>query len=151
MSSTGPAAPGTVVAPPHGSPERIRPPVSPAAAPYWDATRDRRLVIQWCTSCEQAIHFPREACPGCLGTELEFRPAAGTGVIYAVSTMPVPGNAGMAGRTPYAVALVDLAEGVRVLTNVVGDGAGSAAVGAAVSVAWEPLADGRHLPVFVLA
>ena len=140
-----------VVAAPEGAPERLQPPVSPAAEPFWAATRDRRLVLQWCTECDRAIHFPREACPQCLGTALEFRPAAGTGVIYALSEMPVPGNGGMAGRAPYAVALIDLPEGVRLLSNVVGDEAGSAAVGANVDVAWEPLADGRHLPVFVLA
>ena len=138
-----------IIAAPSDATERVQPPISPAAEPFWDATRDRRLVIQWCTACEQAIHFPREACPRCLGTDLEFRPAAGTGVIYALSEMPVPGNAGMAGRAPYLVALIDLPEGVRLLSNVVGEDASAAAVGDAVAVAWEPLADGRHLAVFV--
>jgi uncharacterized protein len=137
-----------ILLPPDGAPERFQPPVSPAAEPFWAATRDRRLEIQWCRACEQAIHFPREACPRCLGTDLEFRPAAGTGVVYAVSVMPAPGNPGMAGRTPYAVALVDLPEGVRLLTNVLGGGADEVAIGDSVAVAWEPLADGRHLPVF---
>jgi uncharacterized OB-fold protein len=67
--------------------------------------------------------------------------------------MPAPGNAGMKGRAPFVVALVDLPEGVRLLTSIVrADGAPEAAevaVGDAVTVAWEPLADGRHLPVFV--
>ncbi len=48
------------------------------------------------------------------------------------------------------MALVDLDEGVRTLTNIVGVGSEAAAVGDRVEVAWEPLADGRHLPVFVL-
>ncbi|HWJ97273.1 MAG TPA: OB-fold domain-containing protein [Acidimicrobiales bacterium] len=97
----------------------------------------------------------REACPSCLGADLEFRPAAGTGTVYAMSEMPAPGNAGMQGRAPYVVALVDLPEGVRMLTGIVradgGLGAAEVAVGDAVRVAWEPLADGRHLPVFVRA
>ena len=140
-----------VIPAPEGAPERMQPPESPAAAPFWDATRERRLVVQWCRSCERAIHFPREACPTCLGTDLEFRPAAGTGTVYACSVMPAPGNAGMAGRAPYAVALVDLPEGVRMLGNVVADDPDSVAVGDAVHVAWEPLADGRHLPIWVPA
>ena len=139
-----------VIPAPDGAPERVQPPISPAAEPFWEATRNRQLVLQWCTACEIAIHFPREACPRCLGTDLEFRPASGAGVVYALSEMPVPGNAGMAGRAPYLVGLVDLAEGVRLLTNIVGEGSGSALVGSDVHVAWEPLADGRHLPVFVL-
>lgn len=134
---------------PDGAPARQQPPVSPAAEPFWEATRNGSLVIQWCRTCEQAIHFPREACPACLGTALEFRPAAGTGTVYAVSVMPSAGNPGMAGRAPYAVALIDLPEGVRILSNVLGEGALEVAVGDPVRVAWEPLDDGRHLPVFV--
>jgi uncharacterized OB-fold protein len=64
--------------------------------------------------------------------------------------MPVAANPTMAGRAPYPVALVALEEGPRLLSNVVGDGALDASVGASVEVAWEPLPDGRHLPVFVL-
>jgi uncharacterized OB-fold protein len=56
----------------------------------------------------------------------------------------------MAGREPYPVALVALVEGPRLMTNLVGDGALDAVIGDAVEVAWEPLPDGRHLPVFVL-
>lgn len=145
MNEIGPLVPA-----PDDAPDRFQPPTSAAAEPFWDATRERRLVLQWCTSCEQLIHFPREACPACLGTDLQFRPASGRGTVYACSVMPVPANPTMAGRAPYVVALIDLVEGARLLSNVVGPGAEAATVGAAVAVAWEPLADGRHLPVFVL-
>jgi uncharacterized protein len=140
-----------VVPAPGDAPERFSPPASPAAEPFWAATRERRLVLQWCTACEQAIHFPREACPRCLGTAHEYRPAAGTGTVYACSTMPSAANPTMAGRAPYVVALVELPEGVRVLTNLVGEGAEAASVGDPVAAAWEPLADGRHLLVFTPA
>lgn len=138
-----------LVVPPAGADERFRPPVSPASEPFWAATREPRLVLQWCRSCDRPVHFPREACPTCLGTELEFRPASGRATVYAVSVMAKPANPTMDGRGPYAVALVDLAEGVRMLTNVITDGPETVAVGDAVTVAWEPLTDGRHLPVFV--
>jgi uncharacterized OB-fold protein len=138
-----------VVPAPDGAPDRLQPPISDAAIGFWDATRELRLVLQWCRACERAIHFPREACPSCLGTDLEWRDAAGTGVVYACSTMPAPGNPGLKGRSPYVVALVDLPEGVRMLTSIVGDDALDVAVGDAVRIAWEPLVDGRHLPVFV--
>ena len=68
MSDAGP-----IVEPPEGAAERFAPPASPAAEPFWAATRERRLVLQWCRTCERAIHFPREACPSCLGVDLEFR------------------------------------------------------------------------------
>lgn len=140
-----------VIPAPEGAPERLQPPISDAAVGFWDATRELRFVLQQCSACDRSIHFPREACPTCGSTELGFRPAAGTGTIYACSTMPAPGNPTMKGRAPYVVALIDLPEGVRMLSSIVGDGALDVAVGDAVQVAWEPLADGRHLPVFVRA
>jgi uncharacterized OB-fold protein len=139
-----------IVPAPDGSAERFLPPVSPAAEPFWEATRARRLVVQWCTDCDVAIHYPREACPRCLGSALAFRPASGRATVYALSVMPVPANPTMAGREPYPVVLVELDEGPRLLSNLVGEGALAAAVGDTVEVAWEPLPDGRHLPVFVL-
>jgi hypothetical protein len=57
----------------------------------------------------------------------------------------------MKGRVPYAVALVDLQEGVRMLTNVVDCDPESVQIGQQVSLAWESLSDGRNLPVFVPA
>jgi len=139
----------TVIEPPDGAAERFAPPETPASEPFWAATRDRRLVLQWCTACDAPIHFPREACPTCLGDALEFRDAIGVGTVYAVSVMPKPGNPTMAGRGAYAVALVDLAEGTRFYSNVIVDDPSTVSVGQSVKVAWEPLADGRHLPVFV--
>lgn len=129
-------------------PTRFEPPESAAAEPFWAASRDRRLVLQWCRSCDEPIHYPRDACPQCLGDDLEFRPASGRGSIYAVSVMPKPANPLMAGREPYAVALVELEEGVRMMSNIVGVEPDSATIGMAVRITWEPLSDGRNLPQF---
>lgn len=114
---------------------------SEAAAPFWDATRERRLDLQWCLDCEQPVHFPREVCPRCLGSRFDWRTASGEAEVYSVV---VEHRA----EEPYAVALVDLAEGVRMLTNVVGCPADDVSVGMAVKVTWEALDDGRHLPLF---
>jgi uncharacterized OB-fold protein len=127
---------------------RFEPPASAVSEPFWEATRERRLVVQWCTSCERPVFFPRAVCPGCLGTALEWRPSAGVGTVYAVTVEHRPQNPQMAAMTPYAVALVELEEGIRMLTNVVGGDPGSVAVGDAVAVTWGPLSDGRHLPLF---
>ena len=139
----------TTIEPPEGAADRFAPPVSPAAEPFWAATRECQLVLQWCTSCEVPIHFPREVCPTCLGDDLEFRAASGRGTVHAVSVMPKAANPTMGGRGPYAVALVDLREGPRMFTNVITGDPDKVVVGQPVVVAWEPLADGRHLPVFV--
>lgn len=130
------------------TPTRFEPPVSDDTRAFWEATRDKQLVLQWCTSCQKAIFYPRAACPGCLGDALEWRPATGLGRVHAVSVQHKPANPFMADKVPYAVALVDLDEGVRLMTNVVGCEPDDVAVDMAVRVTWEPLTDGRHLPLF---
>jgi uncharacterized protein len=118
---------------------------STASEPFWTATRERRLVMQRCTACEQVVWYPRHTCPGCGGSDLAWEELAGTGTIHAVSVhhrSPLPA---LADRTPYAVVLVDLDEGARLMSNVFG---AVPEVGARVRVTWEPLADGRHLPLF---
>lgn len=138
----------TILPPPDGAAPRPLPPVSAAGQAYWDATRELRLVIQWCRACERPIHYPRDACPRCLGDDLVHRDASGAGTVHALSVMPKPSGAAMAGREPYVVALVDLDEGVRMMTGIVGAGALDVRIGDRVRVVWEPLADGRHLPLF---
>jgi uncharacterized OB-fold protein len=125
---------------------RFEPPPSEAAEPFWQATRDEQLVLPWCTACERAIWYPRPTCPHCLGTAIEWRPAAGTGTVYAVSLQHRPAHPKLADRVPYAVALVDLAEGVRMMSEVLP--AAEVQVGDPVRVTWEPLSDGRNLPLF---
>jgi uncharacterized OB-fold protein len=133
-------------------PTRAEPmPAGPVSAPFWDATREQRLVLQWCVACDAVVHYPRDRCPRCLGDALEWRDASGDATVYACSVMNEPGNPLMAGREPYVVALVDLREGARFLTNIVECAPGEVRIGAAVRIAWEPLSDGRNLPVFVLA
>ena len=128
------------------------PPADAASEPFWDATRDRRLVLPWCTACERAFWYPREVCPACLGSvaasAIEWRPAAGTGTVHAASVHHRPGPGRDPGGGPYVVALVDLPEGVRMMSNVVGCPPESVSVGMPVRVTWHPLSDGRHLPQF---
>ncbi len=126
-------------------PSRFEPPVSAVSEPFWEATRQRRLVLQHCGSCERAVWYPRVMCPHCGHADLEWREAAGRGVVYAVSVQYRAAHPGLADRVPYAVALVDLDEGVRMMTSVVGCAAEDVHVGQRVRPAWEPLTDGRHL------
>lgn len=127
--------------------ERPLPPESPAGATFWDATRDERLVLPWCPSCEAPHWYPRGFCPRCLRLELEWRPSAGQGVVGAVSVQPKAAHSGLADRAPYAVALVDLDDGVRMMLVVAAEDPWAVRVGDAVTLGWEPLADGRNLPV----
>lgn len=127
---------------------RFEPTASELTEPFWDATRARRFLLQWCGRCDAPVYYPRYVCPACLGDDLDWREASGAGEVHTFNVMHTPGSPFMADRVPYVVALVDLAEGARVLTNVVGCEPGDVQVGMAVRLTWEPLSDGRHLPVF---
>jgi hypothetical protein len=113
---------------------------------FWEATRREELVLPWCPSCAQPFWYPREVCPRCGTGGIEWRPASGRAEVYAVSVHHQAGPGRDPADGPYAVALVDLAEGVRMMTNVVGCPPEAVRVGMAVRLTWRPLPDGRNLP-----
>ena len=129
-------------------PKLLEPPSSELTEPFWEATRRRELLVQWCWSCEHPIFYPRDSCPTCLSDDLEWRPSAGTGAVYAVSVQHRAGPGRDETDGPYAVALVDLDDGIRLMTNVVGVDPTEVVVGQAVKVHWHPISDGRNLPFF---
>jgi uncharacterized OB-fold protein len=129
-------------------PTRLEPPVDPDLTTFWDATREKTLLLPSCRSCAKAFWYPRPICPHCLGDEIDWRPAAGTGEVHAVSVMYRPANPLMADKVPYAVVLVELDEDVRLMSNMVGVDAASVVVGQRVQLTWEPLTDGRHIWLF---
>ncbi len=131
---------------------RFEPPESDAGAPFWAGTRDHELRIPWCLACGRPHWFPREGCPYCLSDRIAWRVASGEGTVYACSVMPKPAMPVLADRVPYLVALIDLSEGVRMMSNIIGvDDPFTIKVGDAVALRWETLTDGRHLPVFAPA
>jgi uncharacterized protein len=116
---------------------------------WWDATRERRLVVQRCGRCGHYQHYPRMLCLACGGTALSFVEASGKGTVYSFTVVhraPSPGF-----TPPYVIALVRLAEGPVLLTRIVDSERALVACDRPVEVRWQRLEDGRHLPVFTLA
>jgi uncharacterized OB-fold protein len=130
--------------------QRDVPEPTEVSQPFWEATRRRVLVLQWCTECDCGIYYPRLLCPGCGSAALQWRESAGRGTVYAQAThypaASVSGDEPFDGR--YSVVLVDLDDGVRMLSNVVGIEPDEVYVGQRLRLSWEPLADGRALPLF---
>jgi uncharacterized OB-fold protein len=118
---------------------------SAVSTPFWDATRRHELTMQRCESCSRLVWYPRFVCPHCGGSSLQWETLSGNGVVYAVSVHHRAALPALADKVPYSVVLVDLDEGVRLMSNVFGP---APAVGDRVGVAWVPLDDGRNLAVF---
>lgn len=124
-------------------------PVAPADSQtqaWWDATSERRLLVQRCGSCGHHQHYPRALCTACGSTDLSYVEASGHGTVYSFSVVhraPHP-----AFSSPYVVALVRLAEGPVLLTNLVGVSQDAIRCEMPVVLTWEDLPDGRRLPLF---
>jgi hypothetical protein len=116
--------------------------------PFWDAASEGRLLIQRCSHCHAAIHYPRIQCPKCWSEELAWEEASGRGRIKSYSEVWKPGHPGWSPAVPYIVALIELDEGPTMLSMVLRtDGEPAIAVGQAVRLAPANIG-GRTMPVF---
>lgn len=93
---------------------------TPETQPFWDGARAHRLMLPWCEDCGEPHFYPRSLCPHCLSDRLDWREATGRGRIhtYIINHKAARGFE----RLPYVIAVIDLAEGPRMLSNVVVEG-----------------------------
>ncbi len=124
------------------------PVVQPWARPFWDAAREHRLLLQHCADCDQPIHYPRIACPHCGSPRLDWRPASGRASVYSYTVVVSNAPSAFLDDMPYVVAVVELEEGVRMLSNIVGCDADRLRCDMAVEVVFEKLNDEFTLPKF---
>ena len=98
-------------------PQKFVPAATPETRPYWDAAQESRLEIPRCDDCEAAFFYPRTSCPTCGGTNLSWVTCSGRSTLYSyvISHRPAPGYSG-----PTVIAVVELEEGPRMMTNIVG-------------------------------
>ncbi len=115
-----------------------RPPYSPEAAPYWEATAQGRLVLPVCDACRHHIWYPRSWCPVCGNDSVTWTQMSGRGTVYARAVMH-KGIGPWAGATPYVGAYVELDEGPRILTNVVTDDPALVQIGMPVQATFVPV------------
>ena len=96
--------------------EKPRPVPTPETQPYWDGAAEGELRIQRCLDCGLPYFYPRPMCPGCGGPNVEWFAASGAATLhsYIISERPAPGY-----DPPFVIAIVELAEGPRMLTNIV--------------------------------
>ena len=93
--------------------------ISPDARAYWEGTTRGVIVLQRCTACETVIWMPRAICPKCWSQELTTFEASGRGTVYSW-TRTRNGLADYRDAGPFLLAYVELEEGPRVMTNLLG-------------------------------
>ena len=113
---------------------------------FWEALKERRLLIQRCAACGALRHPPRPMCPRCHSLDWDTVEASGHGT---VTSFVVPHHPELPWfPEPYVVALVELAEGTRLVTNIVGVSPDAVTMGMRVRVSFEEFDDGLVLPLF---
>jgi uncharacterized OB-fold protein len=124
------------------------PEVTEELRPFFAAAREGRLVVQRCTACGRRRFPPRDICSDCLGRGAEWVAASGRGRVVSFNVMHQLYHPGFAAEVPYAVALVELEDGGRMLTNVVDCSLERLRVGLAVEVTFERRSADVTLPQF---
>jgi uncharacterized OB-fold protein len=115
---------------------------------YWEALARHELYFQRCRSCGTKRFPPRAVCPACLSSSTEWVRATGKGTVYTFTVTHQNQAPGFRDELPYVFAIVELAEGVRVVTNVVGCPPDAVRIGMPVEVVFEDVTPEITLPKF---
>ena len=124
------------------------PQISAEMAPFFEAARRHELVVQRCRGCG-TLRFPaRDRCSACLCREADWVPVSGRGTVFSFAVMHQVYHPGFAAEVPYAVVLVALDEGPRMISNVVGCPPSEIRVGMPLEVVFEMVSPEVTLPKF---
>ncbi len=98
--------------------DRLLPQPTPETRHFWDGCKAGELRLQRCAACAESYFPPRPFCPACGSREVEVYPASGRAMLYSYVINHRP-RADM-GKDPHSIAVVQLEEGPRMMTNIVG-------------------------------
>lgn len=95
---------------------RPKPVPTPETRHFWDGTREHKLLLQQCQACSHIYFPPRPFCPECSGRQVKIIASSGRASLYSyvIGQRPVPGF-----EPPYSIAVVELEEGPRMMSNIV--------------------------------
>lgn len=117
--------------------------------PYWEGLARGELRIQRCDACARAVFYPRAFCPHCSADRLSWIVATGRGTVYSY-TVAHQAYGLFAGDVPFIVAIVELEEGVRMMSRIINAPRERVKVGAPVQVTFEAVGEDFTLPYFRL-
>jgi len=126
------------------------PEITKQSEPFWQACKESRLLIMNCRDCGKPFFYPRRSCPSCWSEEVEWIESKGRGTIWTLSEVAISlwGNA-WDDAVPYTVAVIDLDEGVRMASRLVGGS--NLKIGDRVQVTFQPGENDVVMPYFTAA
>jgi len=121
---------------------------TPTEQPFYDACAAGKLALQRCQSCSHVLFYPRAHCDACHSDQLVWEDASGTGTIASYTVVRRGVSADF--EAPYVIALIDLDEGPRMMSQIVGADPDGLAVGLSVRVDFAAWSEDITLPLFHL-
>ena len=115
---------------------------------YWEALARHELYFQRCRDCGTKRFYPRALCTECLSQATDWVRASGRGSVYTFTVTHQNQAPGFREELPYVLALVELEEGVRMMTNIVGCAPGSVRIGMPVELVFDDVTPDVTLPRF---
>lgn len=110
---------------------------TPVTKPFWDGTKQHKLLLQKCGACAQVFYYARTHCPACLSADLTWVEASGRGTLYSYTVCRRPQSPDFAADTPYILAAVTLEEGPRMSSLLVEADPDDVPIGGPVEVVWD--------------
>jgi len=130
--------------------EKPLPVVNEESRPFWDACKRHELILQHCQACGAYGFYPRMLCKACHSDKLAWERVSGEGTIYSYTVCHRPAGPAFKAEVPYVVALIELREGPRMVSNIVTPDAESVRIGQAVRVTFHDVTEDISLPKFVV-
>jgi uncharacterized OB-fold protein len=127
---------------PHPSPETLA---------FWEAARAHRLLLPQCNACGEFWFPPTQRCTHCLSADFAWREASGAGRIYSFVVYHRVYHPGFEGDVPYVVAIVELDEGPRLISNIAGVAPDAVRCDMRVKVIFDEIEPGITIPKFSAA
>jgi len=87
--------------------------------PFWEGAKRHELLVQRCQDCNRFVFYPKIICPFCLSEDLEWVRASGRGKVYSYSVIYSYQPKAFSDDVPYVIAIIELQEGVRMMSNIV--------------------------------
>lgn len=129
---------------------RPTPTVDDGNRPFWAAAREGKLRMQQCGACSHIRYPISHVCPNCLSEAFDWTDMSGRGTVYSSIVFHQVYHQAFASEVPYNVSLIQLEEGPRMFSNVVGIAPSQVKVGDEVEVFFDPLTEDASLPRFRL-
>ena len=132
-------------------PELPKPIPEPDSQPFWDALNQGELRLQRCVACGTLRHPPRAMCSACHSMDIEWIPVSGAGTVYSFIVSHQAVHPALTDRVPFGTVTIELDEGPRLVSNLIGVAPADIEIGQRVRLAPQRLDDEITLPLFELA